>query len=149
MKAVVQRVSSAECKVDGETLGSIQQGLLVFLGIHRDDSESDAAGLADKIVDLRIFSDAEGKMNRDLDSVDGSLLVVPNFTLYADLNQGRRPSFDNAASPERARGLYETFLTLVEEKHSPVESGRFGAMMSITAENDGPVTIVVDSRDLN
>jgi len=146
MRAVVQRVSQAEVSVDGRVLGRIGLGFVVLLGVARDDSEQDAAFLADRILGLRVFADAQGKMNLALQAVGGELLVISQFTLLADTSAGRRPSFIAAAPPEQARRLYEHFLSLCRSAGVKVEQGEFGAMMEVSLTNHGPVTIVLDSR---
>lgn len=148
MRAVVQRVSRASVKVDGETIGQIGAGLLVLLGVAQDDSEADAGYLADKIVGLRIFEDAEGKMNRSVVEAGGALLAVSQFTLFGDVRRGKRPSFDAAARPERANALYEYFVAKVRATGLRVETGKFQAMMHVELVNEGPVTILLDSRKL-
>lgn len=145
MRAVVQRVHSACCQVEGETIGAIDQGLLVFLGVGEDDAEEDVEYLVDKLSGLRVFEDQAGKMARDLQAVGGELLVIPQFTLYGDVHRGLRPSFDRAAGPDRARRLYQNLLSRLEASGHPVKAGEFGAMMDIRADNDGPVTILLDS----
>ncbi len=147
MRAVVQRVSGAEVSAGGRTIGRIGRGFVVLLGIARGDTEGDAAFIADRIIGLRVFDDAEGKMNLALGAVGGELLVVSQFTLMADTGSGRRPSFAAAAPPEQARGLYEHFLSLVRKANVKVEQGEFGAMMELTLNNHGPVTIILDSRN--
>jgi D-tyrosyl-tRNA(Tyr) deacylase len=144
MRVVVQRVSRAAVRVDGETVGEIGTGLLVLAGFGPDDGEEELGWMAEKVAGLRVFSDEEGLMNRDLDAVGGGLLVVPQFTLYGDVSRGRRPSFVGAADPEVAGRLYDRFLELCREAGVPVESGRFGAMMDVELVNDGPVTLVVE-----
>jgi D-tyrosyl-tRNA(Tyr) deacylase len=146
MRVVLQRVSQAEVRVADNVIGSIGRGLVVLLGVAKDDTEQDAAFLADKILGMRIFADAEGKMNLALHKVGGELLVISQFTLIADTDSGRRPSFIKAALPEDAKRLYEHFLSLVRIGGVKVESGEFGAMMAVSLVNDGPVTIVLDSR---
>ena len=148
MKAVVQRVSEASVTVDGEVVGAIGSGLLVLLGVARGDTEEDARLLASKIAVLRIFSDEEGKFNLSLSDVNGSVLVVSQFTFHANVRKGRRPSFNDAAPPETAEPLVERFVDLLRAEGIPVETGRFGAMMEVRLCNDGPVTLVLDSRDL-
>lgn len=148
MRAVVQRVSSASVTVDGEVVGRIGRGMCVLLGVAADDADSDVAYLANKIVGLRIFHDDEGKMNRSLAEIGGAMLVVSQFTLYGDCRKGRRPSFIAAAPPERADELYRNFVDVVREQGIPVETGRFQAMMEVALVNDGPVTLLVDSRKL-
>lgn len=148
MRAVVQRVSSASVTVDGEVVGRIGAGMCVLLGIAADDTDADVAYLANKIVGLRIFHDDEGKMNRSLVESGGGMLVVSQFTLYGDCRKGRRPSFIAAAPPERADELYQAFVATVREQGISVETGRFQAMMDVALVNDGPVTLLIDSRKL-
>jgi D-tyrosyl-tRNA(Tyr) deacylase len=146
MKAVVQRVSSARVEVDGEITGEIARGLLVLLGVAREDQDKDAAWMADKVVGLRVFEDAEGKMNRALLDVEGALLAVSQFTLLGDTRKGRRPSFIEAAPPETAEALYETFVSRARSLGARTETGKFQAHMAVHLVNDGPVTILLDSR---
>ena len=145
MRAVVQRVSRAKVTVDGEITGEIVRGLLVLLGVGQADSEADADYLAEKIAALRIFEDDAGKMNRAVADVGGGVLVVSQFTLYGDVRRGRRPSFDDAARPEKARALYEYFVGRIRAAGLPCETGRFQEMMDVELVNQGPVTILVDS----
>ena len=145
MRAVVQRVSRAQVTVKGEVTGQIRRGLLVLLGVARDDSETDASYLAGKICGLRIFEDEQGKMNRSVQDVAGSILAVSQFTLYGDVRHGKRPSFDAAAPPERARQLYEFFVEQIRSAGLRCETGRFQEMMKVELVNEGPVTILVDS----
>jgi len=145
MRAVVQRVSRAQVAVDEEITGQIGPGLLVLLGVGRDDTEADATYLAEKICGLRIFEDAQGKMNLSLQEVSGSVLAVSQFTLYGDVRRGKRPSFDAAAPPEKARQLYEFFVEQVRAHGLRCETGRFQQMMQVELVNDGPVTILLDS----
>jgi D-tyrosyl-tRNA(Tyr) deacylase len=145
MRAVVQRVSRAQVAVNGEIAGEIGLGLLVLLGVGRDDSEADATYLAEKIAGLRVFEDAEGKMNRSVQDVGGSVLAVSQFTLYGDVRSGKRPSFDAAAPPENARRLYEFFVEQIRTTGLRCETGRFQEMMKIELVNEGPVTILLDS----
>jgi len=147
MKAVVQRVSSARVEVDGETTGEIALGLLVLLGVAREDEERDAAWMAEKIVGLRIFEDDAGKMNRSLLEVSGSLLAVSQFTLLGDSRKGRRPSFIAAAPPEIAEGLYGSFVSKARSLGARTETGKFQAHMAVHLVNDGPVTILLDSKE--
>lgn len=147
MRIVAQRVLTASVIVKGDTVGSIQNGLLVFLGVSKDDVEEDADYLLDKLLWLRIFPDEERKMNRNVQDAGGSLLVVSQFTLYGDTRKGRRPSFDSAAPPDRARFLYEYFLAAARRSPVPVQSGEFQAMMEVHLVNDGPVTILIDSSE--
>jgi D-tyrosyl-tRNA(Tyr) deacylase len=145
MRALLQRVSQASVEADGRVVGTIQRGLVVFLGISKDDGAADAACLAGKVVHLRIFPDTDGKMNRSLLEAEGSLLVVSQFTLYGDCRKGRRPSFDEAARPEQARALYEQFVSLCRAFGVSVETGVFQAMMRVHLVNDGPVTFLCES----
>ncbi len=146
MRAVVQRVSEAGVRVDGETVGEIRGGLLVFLGVGSEDKEEDADFLAGKIANLRIFPDEAQKMNLSLLDAGGAMLVVSQFTLHGDCRKGRRPAFIAAAPPERAEPLYERFITQVEKLGVRVGAGRFGAMMDVQLVNDGPVTLLLDSK---
>jgi len=146
MRAVVQRVSRAQVAANGEIAGEIGLGLLVLLGVGREDTEADAAYLAEKIAGLRIFEDDEGKMNRSVQGADGSVLAVSQFTLYGDVRRGKRPSFDGAAPPEQARQLYEFFVEQIRAAGLRCETGRFQAMMQVELVNEGPVTILLDSR---
>src|SRR5262245_9149159 len=146
MRAVVQRVARARVAVEGQVVGEIQQGLLVLLGVTRTDTPADVQWLADKIAGLRIFNDADGKMNRDVTEAGGGILVVSQFTLYGDCKKGRRPSFVDAARPETAVPLYEAFVNAIKALGIPTATGNFGAMMQVELVNDGPVTLVVDSK---
>jgi len=146
MRAVVQRVSRASVVIDSETVGSINAGLLVLLGITHIDTPEQAAWLAEKIAGLRIFNDADGKMNRDLTDIGGAMLIVSQFTLYGDCKKGKRPSFIDAAPPSIAIPLYEAFINGVKALGIPVATGKFGADMKVELINDGPVTMIVDSR---
>jgi D-aminoacyl-tRNA deacylase len=148
MRAVVQRVSRASVKVNGETTGKIGHGLLVLLGVAQDDAASDADYLASKIAGLRIFEDEEGKMNRSVVDAGGAVLAVSQFTLFGDARRGKRPSFDAAARPERAKELYEDFVQRVRALGLRCETGRFQEMMEVELVNEGPVTILLDSRKL-
>ena len=145
MKAVVTRVKNARVEIDGAVNGAIDQGLLVLLGVGPDDTQATADKMADKVCGLRIFEDEAGKMNRNLETVGGSLLVVSQFTLYADL-KSRRPGFTGAAKPETAVPLYEQFLEECRKLGFQVEHGEFGADMLVTSENEGPVTIIFDTE---
>jgi D-tyrosyl-tRNA(Tyr) deacylase len=147
VKAVIQRVTSAAVDVAGETVGRIGRGLLVLLGVEKGDGERDADRLADKIVNLRIFEDAAGKMNLALGEAGGSLLVVSQFTLAGNCAKGRRPSFDSAAPPEEANRLYEYFVATLRGMGVTTETGVFQAMMAVSLVNDGPVTFILDSRN--
>jgi len=144
----VQRVSRAKVTVDNELTGSIERGLLVFLGVAKEDSQSQADYLADKIAGLRIFEDEEGKMNSALGEVGGGVLVVSQFTLYGDVRRGKRPSFDGAAPPKQAEELYRYFVATLRSKGLRCETGRFQAMMQVDLVNDGPVTILLDSSKI-
>ena len=146
MRAVVQRVSRSRVTVAGELVGEIGKGLLVLLGITHEDDNKDADYLIDKIVGLRIFDDGDGKMNLSLADIDGELLVVSQFTLYADTKRGRRPSFMDAAKGDEALRWYNYFIVKVRESVSRVEHGAFGEMMDVELVNDGPVTIILDSK---
>jgi len=146
MRAVVQRVSRASVVIDGETVGAINVGFAVLLGVTHDDTPESAKWLAEKIAGLRIFNDADGKMNRDLSDVGGSMLIVSQFTLYGDCSKGKRPSFIGAAPPAIAIPLYEAFINGVKALGIPVATGRFGADMKVELVNDGPVTLIVDSK---
>jgi D-tyrosyl-tRNA(Tyr) deacylase len=146
MRAVVQRVSRAQVVIDGETVGRIERGLLVLLGITHADTPAAAQWLADKIAGLRIFEDDAGKMNRDVAEIGGALLVVSQFTLYGNAQKGRRPSFVDAAPPDVAIPLYEAFINALRAQGLPTETGRFGAMMQVELVNDGPVTLILDSK---
>jgi len=145
MRAVVRRVLRAQVKVDAVIVGEIGRGLLVLLGVTQADTETEADYLADKIVGLRIFDDANGKMNLDAFTVGGGILVVSQFTLYGDVRRGKRPSFDAAAGPEHARGLYEYFVARIRAAGLPCQTGRFQETMQVELVNDGPVTILLDS----
>jgi D-tyrosyl-tRNA(Tyr) deacylase len=146
MRAVLQRVTRASVTVDGAVIGQIGPGLVVLLGVEQDDTEADAHQLADKTIQLRIFDDAEGKMNLALTDARGSVLVVSQFTLLGDCRKGRRPSFIQAAAPELAERLYETYVAAIGVQGIPVATGKFRAMMRVELINDGPVTILLDSR---
>ena len=143
MIVVIQRVTKARVKVDGEEVGRIGRGLVVLLGVAKGDGEKPAEELAEKVVKMRIFSDDQGKMNKSIGEIDGEMLVVSQFTLVADTNVGRRPSFSGAAGPEIARKLYEKFIDNVKIRGIPVSSGKFGAYMEVELTNDGPVTIIL------
>jgi D-tyrosyl-tRNA(Tyr) deacylase len=145
MRALVQRVARAEVHVATTTIGAIGQGLLVLLGVREGDTQRDVEYLATKVVTLRIFEDAQGKMNRDVQEVQGAVLVVSQFTLYGDCRKGRRPSFTQAARPEVAQQLYEAFLAAVARHGVPVAHGTFGAHMAVSLVNDGPVTLLLES----
>ena len=145
MRALVQRVSQANVQVVDTTLAAIKEGLLILLGVREGDTMQDVEYLASKVVSLRIFEDAQGKMNYDVQEVQGSVLVVSQFTLYADCRKGRRPSFTRAARPPLAQQLYEAFVAAVANYGIPVAHGAFGEHMAVSLVNDGPVTLLIDS----
>jgi D-tyrosyl-tRNA(Tyr) deacylase len=145
MRAVVQRVTAARVEVGGETVGQIERGFAVFLGIGKDDGPADVEHVADKVLGLRVFADENGKMNRALADVGGGLLVISQFTLFGDTSRGRRPSFTDAMAPDRAEKLYEDFVATCRRRCNGVETGRFGADMRVVVDNDGPVTLLLDS----
>ncbi|MHC1758795.1 MAG: D-aminoacyl-tRNA deacylase [Negativicutes bacterium] len=146
MRAVVQRTGWSEVTVGGECVGRAGNGLTVLLGVGREDTEEDARYMADKIAHLRIFEDDAGKMNLSVQDVSGQILAISQFTLYGDCRKGRRPSFDPAASAENARSLYEKFVCELRAKGLTVECGQFQAEMKVTLENQGPVTLMIDSK---
>lgn len=149
MRAVLQRVKEAKVMVDGKAVGEIKRGILALLGVGKADTEEDAAWIADKIVNLRIFEDDEGKMNRSLLEIGGELLIVSQFTLYGDARKGRRPSFTEAAPPDLGERLYEKVVENIRTKYGlKVETGIFGALMDVHLVNWGPVTILLDSKKL-
>jgi D-tyrosyl-tRNA(Tyr) deacylase len=148
MRTVLQRVTRARVVVDGETVGEIESGLVILLGIAHDDTGQDVKYLVEKIVGLRVFDDADGRMNLSIRETGGALLVVSQFTLYGDVRRGRRPSWSEAAQPEVAEPLYESFITEARRSVEPVETGSFRTMMQVELVNDGPVTILLDSRKL-
>lgn len=148
MRAVIQRVSNASVAVDGQCVGSIDIGFLILLGVSYEDTEQDANWLASKVTQLRIFSDDEGKMNLDLSQVGGRILVISQFTLFAETKKGNRPSFIKAAGAEKANDLYTYFSDLLEQLlNQPVERGVFGADMKVSLVNDGPVTLIIDTKN--
>lgn len=146
MKLVIQRVKQAAVRVADEVVGQIRQGMLVFVGIGKEDTQEDADKLIQKIMELRIFEDEEGKMNLSTNDVQAEVLIVSQFTLYGDLSKGRRPSFDKAADPDKAKELYEYFVDKAREENVRVETGLFGAMMDVSLVNDGPVTFILESK---
>lgn len=146
MRVLLQRARRAAVDVDGRRSGAIERGLVVFLGVGKDDTEADGQWLAEKVVDLRIFPDDKHSMNRSLRDVGGEILLVSQFTLYADCRRGRRPSFDPAGDPEEAARLYRKFAAQLSDLGFPPKEGVFGAHMVVHLENDGPVTILVDSK---
>lgn len=145
MRALIQRVTRGAVSVEGALIGEIGHGLVILLGIKRGDTEQDAAWLADKVANLRIFDDDAGRFDRSLLDVNGQALVIPQFTLYGDARRGRRPSFSEAALPDQAEPLYERFCHHLRERGIPVATGRFGAHMLVEIHNDGPVTFLLDS----
>ena len=148
MKAVLQRVKQASVSIEGETVGKISSGIMLLLGVTEEDTEKECDFLAEKAVNLRIFEDEAGKMNRSLLDAGGEMLVVSQFTLCADCRRGRRPSFTRAARPEKAIPLYERFIGNIREMGIPVSTGRFGADMLVSIENDGPMTILLDTDEI-
>ncbi len=148
MRAVIQRVEESYVKVDGEVVGSIGRGLNILLGVGKGDTEEDIEKLVKKVVNLRIFEDERGKFQHSLKDIGGEALVISQFTLYANVKKGRRPSFEEAETPERAKKLYELFVERLKKEGIRVQTGVFGAMMDVFIRNWGPVTIVVDSKEL-
>lgn len=145
MIALIQRVNRASVSVDGQPVGAIGRGIVALIGVARTDTERDAERLAERILGYRVFPDAEGRMNLSLDDTGGGLLLVPQFTLAADTRKGTRPSFSSAAAPELATALFERLLACARARHRPVETGRFGAEMLVSLENQGPVTLWLES----
>ena len=148
MRVVVQRVSRAQVSIEGEALGKIGNGLVILLGVREDDTEEEARYLADKCVNLRIFQDEQNKMNLSALDVGGELLSISQFTLYGDCRKGRRPSFIHAARPELGEHLYDVFNDFLRESGLTVETGRFGGMMDVDIYNQGPVTIIIDTKEI-
>ncbi len=148
MKAVLQRVTSASVTIKEKEKKEINQGLVVLLGITKEDNEKEVSYLSEKISGLRIFEDEEGKMNKSLKDINGEMLIISQFTLYADCKKGKRPSFTDAARPEVAIPLYESFINKVSNLEIPVQTGEFGADMLVSINNDGPVTIILDTKEL-
>jgi len=148
MRAVIQRVLQAEVTVEGGQVGKIEKGLLVYLGVGKEDTIKDAQFMADKLVNLRIFADEAGKMNRSVQDIGGAILLVSNFTLHGDCRKGRRPGFDVAAAPELAKQLYEKVIELITEQGTAVEKGAFGEYMHVSSTNDGPINFLLDSSRL-
>lgn len=148
MRAVIQRVKRASIEINGSIFSAINRGSLVLLGISNIDIDQDMEYILDKIINLRIFSDINGKMNNDIASIDGEILIVSQFTLFGDARKGRRPSYSNAEKGEKAEKIYNSFIIRLKDKYNPVKikSGKFGAMMDISLINDGPVTILLDSE---
>ncbi len=148
MRAVIQRVSRATVRVEGTVSGSIDQGLVVLLGVDRDDTSEDLEWLANKVPQLRVFDDTDGKMNLDITQVDGGMAVVSQFTLFGNVRKGTRPSFNRSAAPDKAIPLYEQFVERMTQRLAKsIVTGEFGAMMEVELTNEGPVTLVIDSRD--
>jgi D-tyrosyl-tRNA(Tyr) deacylase len=148
MRLVIQRVSKAACVVDQQITGEIGRGLLIFVGVDSEDTEEDVNWLADKLPKIRIFEDDEGKMNRSLEDIKGEVLAISQFTLHGNLRKGTRPSFNRAASPEKGKNYYDTLVQKISENlGKTVPTGIFGAHMEIEAHNDGPVTLILDSKD--
>lgn len=145
MRAVLQRVSHGSVHVDNQKIGSIGPGLVVLLGIHRNDTEAELDWMCEKAVNLRIFPDQDGKMNRSLSDINGEMLIVSQFTLYGDCQKGRRPGYSDAAPPDQAEALYEQFVRGIRNRGIIVATGRFQAMMQVSLVNDGPVTLLLDS----
>jgi D-tyrosyl-tRNA(Tyr) deacylase len=148
MRAVIQRVLQAKVTVEGRQVGKIEKGLLVYLGVGKEDTVRDAQFMADKLVNLRIFADEAGKMNRSVQDVGGAILLVSNFTLHGDCRKGRRPGFDAAADPKPAKQLYEKVIEIITEQGTAVEKGAFGEYMHVSSINDGPVTFLLESSRL-
>ena len=148
MRAVLTRVTSASVTIDGQVVGSIGKGFLILLGVGPEDTEKDCRYLAEKALGLRIFEDEQGKMNLGLDAVGGQVLVVSQFTLYGNCRKGRRPSFTDAAPAELGNALYEKFLSICAELGYPPQHGQFGADMQVASVNDGPVTLILDTKEL-
>ncbi|MHA7137173.1 D-aminoacyl-tRNA deacylase [Rossellomorea arthrocnemi] len=146
MRVVLQRSKEASVTVDGEVKGAIRSGAVLLVGITHEDTEEDARYVADKVVNLRIFEDEEGKMNHSLLDVEGEILSISQFTLYGDCRKGRRPNFMGAAKPDHAESVYDYFNKVLKEKGIKVETGVFGAMMDVNLTNDGPVTLIIESK---
>lgn len=147
MRVIIQRSKESSVSVDGEVVGSIDKGLVLLVGFHDDDTQEDLDYAVRKVVNMRLFSDDEGKMNLSLKDIEGSILSVSQFTLYANTKKGNRPSFIAAAKPDYAEKLYHQFNEKLKEENVPVETGTFGAMMDVSIQNDGPVTIILDTKD--
>ena len=145
MRLIIQKVTSASVKIEGEVISSIQKGLLIFLAIHKNDTEDIISKLTEKISKLRIFEDTEGKINNSIIDIQGELLIVPQFTLYGDSSKGNRPSFTEAAEPKKAEVYYEKFVAALKEKNIPVATGKFRTYMQVQLINDGPATLIIDS----
>ena len=146
MKAVIQRVRRASVDIEGRIVGQIDRGLVVLLGVAHEDNQSDVEFMVEKLPAIRVFSDEGGKMNKSLSDIGGALLIISQFTLLADMDRGRRPSFEKAAPPEQAKVLYQLLVDQLQARKVQVETGQFGATMVVSLENDGPVTLVLDSR---
>lgn len=147
MRVIIQRSKESSVSIDGEVVGSIDKGLVLLVGFHDDDTQEDLNYAVRKVVNMRLFSDDEGKMNLSLKDIEGSILSVSQFTLYANTKKGNRPSFVAAAKPDYAEKLYHQFNEKLKEENVPVKTGTFGAMMDVSIQNDGPVTIILDTKD--
>jgi len=145
MRAVIQRVFNASVKTENKIVGKIEKGIVAFLGVHINDTEHDCSYIADKILNLRIFNDAEGKMNLSVSDIKGEVLVISQFTLYGDVRKGRRPSFNDAAPPDKGNSYYKKVVEMIKNSGLKTETGVFGALMEVEYINDGPVTIIIDS----
>ena len=148
MRAVIQRVKHASVAVDGNVCGKIGQGLMILLGVGKNDAESDMRYIADKLLSLRIFEDENGKMNKSVCDISGELLIISQFTLYGDCRKGRRPSFDSAMKPQEAEAMYKSFVEYIKQSGLKTETGIFGADMKVELLNDGPVTLILDSTKI-
>ncbi len=148
MKALIQRVSTCEVKVNAQTVGEIGRGLLVLLGVHPEDTDRDLELLARKCIGLRVFPDGDGKMNLSVTDIGGEIIVVSQFTLFGDVKRGMRPFFGDAAEPAKAEKYYERFMETIDKAGVPVQGGRFGAHMRVHLINDGPVTLMIDTREM-
>ena len=146
MRAIVQRVHAARVEVNGKVVGEIQRGICAFVGAGKDDNEADTTYLIDKLIGLRIFPDDEGKMSRSVQDIDGGILAISQFTVFGDVRRGRRPSFSAAMAPQLARPAFAEFLQRLRQKHPHTETGEFGANMRVLVDNDGPVSILIDSN---
>ena len=149
MRALIQRVARAEVKVDGQSVGSVGKGMLILLGVHKEDRPEQTAWMVQKLLNLRIFADAQDKMNLSLKEIEGEALIVSQFTLYGNCLEGRRPDFFAAAPPEQARAIYEKFVAEMKQALGRIQTGVFGARMEVSLVNDGPVTFVIDSATIS
>ena len=148
MRAVIQRVSKASVKTENKIIGKIEKGIVVFLGVHINDTDQDCSYIADKILNLRIFNDADGKMNLSVLDIKGEILVISQFTLYGDVRKGRRPSYNEAAPPDKGNSYYKKVVEIIKNSALKTETGEFGTLMEVEYINDGPVTIIIDSSKL-